>query len=189
MPVMPGDGVAVMECVDWTDWQTGFWTTRSASGDPAPPLVRVYWSVSEDFIGNLLKDLTTTLEGIGLRYSLKCPVSSIGFARVDSLVLYLERSAWDVARKPLTGLARRHETNLRDSAPPLTLRVSRGVAFAEDPGGNESFGQSRCRALAAGVLAVLAEATPSMNQGVEILAQALRDAHLDPEHPWLNPVS
>ncbi len=35
VPVMPGDGVAVTACVDWTDWQAGFWTTRPAAGEPA----------------------------------------------------------------------------------------------------------------------------------------------------------
>lgn len=188
MPVMPGDGVAVMECVDWIDWPTGFWTTRSAAGEPTPPLIRLYWSVSEAYVGSILNNLTTALEGLGLRYSLKCPVSSVDFARVDPLVVYLERSAWEVAQNTVTELARDSEAYFRESSPPLTLRIARGVAFAEDPGANESFGQSRCRALAAGVIALLGESRRSVDRGIEILTQALEDANIDPECPWLNSV-
>jgi hypothetical protein len=188
VPVMPGDGIVVMECVDWIDRQTGFWFTRSPLGDPDAPLVRVYWSVSEHDIAWILRDLAVALESLGVRYSLKCPVRSADFVRVDTLVLYLERSAWENAESAIEELAHRCEPRLRESSPPLTRRIARGVAFAEDPGPKESFGQSRCRALAPGLLALL-EGSPSRSRGIEILVQALRDAGIDPERPWMNAVS
>jgi hypothetical protein len=189
VPVMPGDAIVVMECVDWIDWQTGFWFTRSAMGDPDAPLVRLYWSVGEHDIALILRDLGAALESLGVRYSLKCPVRSTDFARVDTLVLYLERSAWEKAEGAIEELAQRCEPRLRKSSPPLTRRIARGVAFAEDPGPKESFGQSRCRALAPGLLTLLLEGSPSRIRGIEILVQALRDAAIDPERPWMNTVS
>jgi hypothetical protein len=155
VPVMPGDGVAVMECVDWVDWHAGFWTTRSAAGEPAAPLVRVYWSVSEARAAAIIRRVAGSLDDLQVRYSMKCPVRSADFARVDSLVVYLERPDWSTIRKTVLEIARRSRADLRPSSPPLTQSIAAGVSCADDPGPSESFGQSRCRALAAGVLDLL----------------------------------
>ena len=188
VPVMPGDEVAVIECVDWTDWPTGFWTTRSVSGPPQARMIRLYWSVDEEQICHVLRELTARLEALQLRYSLKCPIRSVDFARVDSLVVYLERTAWLGARDEVAGLAHRLQPLLRHSSPPLTQPIASGVAFAEDPGNNESFGQSRCRILAVGLNTLLREDPLTIPHGMEILTRAMEAANIDPERPWLNPV-
>ena len=185
VPVMPGDGLAVTERVDRVDEQSGFWTTRSADGEPAQPLVRLYWSVDADAAPAVLADVVSTLEKCRIRYSLKCPSRAADFTRSDSLVLYLERAAWPSARLPLTAAARRSGPRLRTCSPPLTRRIAMGVSFAEDPGGDESYGQSRCRALAPGVLRMLSEGRPAGNRALDYLLAALRQARIDPEQPWL----
>jgi hypothetical protein len=188
VPVMPGDAVVVTGCVDHVDAQTGFWASRSAAGEPVAPLIRLYWAAREEQVGHMLRDLTQTLERLAVRFSLKCPIRSEDFARVDPLVVYLERSAWDMGRDSLIDLAQRSEARLRAATPPLTLKLASGVAFAEDPGEAESFGQSRCRALATGVSALLADPDPPLDRGLSLLGQALRAARIDPNRPWLNAV-
>jgi hypothetical protein len=74
---------------------------------------------------------------------------------------------------------------LRDATPPLTKKIAQGVAFAEDPGNDQSFGQNRCRALAPGVLALLQSQRPTVSSRLETLTQALRSARIDPVQPWL----
>jgi hypothetical protein len=66
------------------------------------------------------------------------------------------------------------------------LKIAPGVAFAEDPGANESFGQNRCAALASGVLALLGGEPSSDVGGISVLKEALRVSGIDPERSWLN---
>jgi hypothetical protein len=75
---------------------------------------------------------------------------------------------------------------LRAQLPPLTLALAPGLAFAEDPGTQQSFGESRCRALAPGVLSVLRDKAFSTEAALHSLIDALRAAGIDPEQPWLN---
>jgi hypothetical protein len=186
MPVMPGDRIAVTDCIDWLDAQTGFWCAQSLGREPSPPLSRVYWSVNHDQVGAVLADLAATLDVVEIRYSLKCPAYAAGFARVDSLVLYLEREGWPVASSLVAAVAARLGCALRDSIPPLTLKIAPGLAFAEDPGDGKSFGESRCDALAAGIAALTSSDTPEEGSGVSILARSLDAAGIDPAQPWLN---
>ncbi|MGI8671264.1 MAG: T3SS effector HopA1 family protein [Luteitalea sp.] len=186
VPVRPGDAVAISECIDWVDGDSGFWATRSVQGEPSPPWLRVYWSVSVRDIARVLTDVTTTLERLNLRYSLKCPVRSAAFGRVDALIVYLERADWIGARDAITVLARDLEPRLRPWCPPLTLRLAHGVACADDPGGGLSFGQSRCRMLAVAVHALVDQPTASADAGIEVCLRALSDARVDPERPWLH---
>jgi hypothetical protein len=81
----------------------------------------------------------------------------------------------------------RSAAQLRDARPPLTRPVARGVGFAEDPGRGISFGQSRCEALAAGVLALLDGDPRSPAHRSAALLDALRRSGIDPGRPWLNP--
>jgi hypothetical protein len=146
MPVMPGDSIAVTASVDWVDDNTGFWCVQPLDRQPAPPLVRVYWSVNHDSACGVLAAVTEALDGRGLRYLLKCPAEATGFARVDSLIIYLERDKWPDAASSVGAVAEGLGSALRASAPSLTLKIAPGLAFAEDPGNGKSFGESRCAA-------------------------------------------
>jgi hypothetical protein len=183
LPVAPGDGIAVMDCLDWIDRETGFWATRSKHGEPKSPLLRLYLSPTVDTVCPVLTRLTTLLDSRRLRYSLKCPFRPADFERVDSLVVYLERAASiEVRRLPATLAGRR--PLLRQSTPPLTRRIGPGIAVADEAGPGESFGQNRCRALAAGIADSVAEnRTQTIRAGD--LAAALRRQQIDPRKPWI----
>jgi len=70
----------------------------------------------------------------------------------------------------------------------LTKKIAQGVAFAEDPGTEESFGENRCRALAPGVLTLLQDKRSSPDDGLDILTESLRTAGIDPMQPWIDAV-
>lgn len=188
VPVAPGEAVSVTACIDWVDPATGFWFQRAAAGAPSAPLVRLYWNVDWDRVGLVLHELTRTLDASGAPYLLKCPCWAGAYGRVDSLVVYLERSSWTGLQPEILATAGRTRDHLRASAPPLTLRLAHGVGFAEDPGSgaNESYGESRCRALAPAVMNLLRKRPPSLADGVTRLADALMEAGIDPQHPWTN---
>jgi hypothetical protein len=185
-PVVPGDNVAVMKRVEWVDERSTFWVTQSDAGPPLDPLVRVYWSVGHDRIGWVLREVVPELDKLDAKYSLKCPSQAAEYARVDSLVVYLEASAWPRCRTRIKKLGRRLSSHLRTAVPPLTLTIAPGVAFAEDGPHTQSFGQSRCMALVPGVLAVLDRHPRSRKQGLSLLAKSLRRNGIDPAKPWLS---
>jgi hypothetical protein len=186
---MPGDAVAVTRRLDWVDRPSGFWTAHSPAGKPEHGLVRLYWSVGAQNAGAVLHRLTTTLDASGARYMLKCPARAAGYDRVDTLVLYLDRERWPRVRPAMVRVARASHALLRSATPPLTQVLAPGLAFAEDPGRDESFGQSRCRALASGALALAAARPPRADDGVPFLTDALRSAAIDPDRPWLSAAS
>jgi hypothetical protein len=187
MPVSPGDAIAVTQLVEWMDEATGFWCARSWGDTLTGPLVRVYWSVRSDQAGFVLSDVTDSLDGLQLRYSLKCPALASGYARVDSFVVYLEAETWKSASHALKAVAKRARSHLRSATPPLTKRIAYGMAFAEDPGDSLSFGESRCRALAPGALSLLGADGPPRHERLAILSMSLQTAGIDVKRPWLNP--
>lgn len=184
LPVAPGDHIAVSELIAWLDEPTGFWCTRSWLGEPDKPLMRLYVSLRVDQVGYGLMEATRSLDELKLRYSLKCSAFAAGYRRVDSLIIYLEAASWSGAAVALRAMARRLADLTRDATPPLTKRLAKGVALAEDDGTEASFGQSRCQALAPGVLALLQRAPASLTGGVATLARALMAAGIDPAQPW-----
>ncbi len=186
LPPAPGDSLAVNELLDWVDERTQFWFAQSLVGEPSHPLVRTYWSVGVDQVGFVVREVTSAIDAVGLRYTLKCPIRAAEFARVDSLVVYMEKELWPNAEPVVKALADEIGGRLRTTRPPLTLQIAPGLAFAEDPGHGESFGESRCRALAPGVLSMLREGPPSRTAGIAQLASALEAAGIDPMRPWRN---
>jgi hypothetical protein len=188
LPVAPGDHIAVTELLEWIDEPTGFWCARSWIDEPQKPLVRVYFSVRADQIGFVLMEATETLDSMKLPYSLKCPAFAWAYSRVDSLIVYLEAGSWPRAVAEITAMARRARNHLRNATPPLTKKITQGVAFAEDSGTGESFGENRCRALAPGVLALLQGQWSSLDDRLDNLIETLRAAGIDPARPWLDVV-
>lgn len=188
MPVAPGDHLAVTEMLEWIDDPTGFWCARSWSGEPQGPLVRVYFSARYDQVGFVLMDATATLDRLRISYSLKCSAFASVYSRVDSLIVYLEAGSWPQIAVEIKALAGRLKAHLRNATPPLTKKVAQGVAFAEDLGISESFGENRCKALASGVLALFQDHTSSTDEGLDILTQSLRTAGIDPVRPWVDGV-
>lgn len=188
MPVAPGDHLAVTEMMEWIDAPTGFWCARSWSGEPQGPLVRIYFSARYDQVGFVLMDATATLDRLGISYSLKCSTFASVYSRVDSLIVYLEADSWPRLAVEIKALGSRLKPHLRNSTPPLTKKLAQGIAFAEDLGMSESFGENRCKALASGVLALLQDHPSSTDEGLDILIQSLRTAGIDTVRPWVDGV-
>ncbi len=182
----PGDGLAVCTLLDWVDDRTGFWHMQSRAGEPTKPLMRVYWNVDWPHAGHVLKCITEALDGQGIRYALKCPFRALDYRRIDAVVVYVERAMWEDAKPAIVRVAGAIEHWLRSPIPPLTRAIGPGAAWSEDPGGTLSFGESRCRALAPAVRALVTDgAAWTESDGLQVLLQSLRDARIDPRQPWL----
>lgn len=184
VPAAPGDGLAVLDRLAWVDAPTGFWGARTLAAEPAHPQRRVYLSVAWHQVGAVLAQLVPTLDASGRAWSLKCPSRALGFARVDALVVYVAKDDWQIFEPLLRGLAARIAASMRSSVPPLTLAIGRGMSVADSPGQLHSFGQSRCLALAEGVLTLIARRHLKPSSAVEVLKRSLSSHGVDPSRPW-----
>lgn len=184
VPPAPGELLEIVRRHDWTDPQTGFWCAQSPDAPPEPPVNRAYLDVSASTAAQVLHEVTARLEREGLRHSLKCPAVAEGYARVDSLVVYYERAC---EKRVLALLTDAHDTIgslLRAPVPPLTQRLAPGLAHAEEPKSGGSFGQSRCHALAGGLVDALRRAA-TREELLASLLEGLNAAGIDPGRPWL----
>ena len=132
----------------------------------------------------MLRRLVPVLDAADKR-SLKCPSRRLKVARVDSLIVYVAQADWPVFEPLVRALAPQLAAYLRDGVPPLTLPIARGVAVSDSPVHTQSFGQSRCVALAAGVRNLVARARIRTSEAVALLKQSLRARAIDPTRPWL----
>jgi len=186
MPVMPGDRIAVSGLIAWVDDKTGFWCAQSPYGEPRHPLVRLYLSVSNQQVGFVLNAVTAALNTQKFKYLLKCPSQEANYTRVDSLIYYIEGKDWERIEQFSLEIAEKIQPYLRESTPPLTLKVAPGIALAEDPGNNLSYGQKQCRALASGILKLIDEKLPVNSDPIAILMAALQSKNTNPTSPWRN---
>lgn len=186
VPVRIGDALGVTLRHDAGVPQDGWWLTWASAG-PAPNhgMLRLYWNCGLHAVAPLVRAITTALENRGVAYTLKCPSSAALFGRCDGVVLYLGHQAWRDARGALRQVHEDVADQLRTRTPPLTLRLGRGVALAEDPGNGSSFGQTRARAVADGVLAVLAARLLDSRQVIDTLADRLEAHGIRPAWPYL----
>jgi hypothetical protein len=70
---------------------------------------------------------------------------------------------------------------LASTVPALTLEIARGAALAQNPADGRSFGVHRCSVVAA---TVLANRQHHHREVIERTFIALRDAGVDPQHPY-----
>ena len=178
LPPVPGTAVRVTARRDHAD-PGGFWFTFGGDWDEtAPPVgvVRYYWNAPTPALPALVGAITSALQGAGVSYGLKA-VSVPGAVRPDSAVLYVRRAAAGSLRPVLMAVHRQVAGLLAESTPPLALRLRPGLAVAEDPETGESFGQHRCRLVAAGL---------DQERTVEAAVAGLVAGGVDPARPHLN---
>lgn len=123
-----------------------------ASAAEEGDLARLYFNVAAEQAPALLNLLTLGLNRYFIPFQLKCPSAPALYDRVDTLVLYPPRRylplVLDVLEEAVDVLA----PLLRPGEPLFTRRLLPGLGGTDDPGTGESFGQSRCRLLAAGII-------------------------------------
>jgi hypothetical protein len=147
-------------------------------------LVRFYWNVDRDRAPSLLRGLTSALNGFEVPFRLKCPSHRGGYFRCDTMVLYLSRRHARIGFERIAPLAGAMSDGLRDDTPLFTLRLARGLAFAEDPGNHESFGTNRARLFAEGLWKGHVEGAGSDEARLSVVAGHFAANGVDLSMPW-----
>lgn len=128
-----------------------FGETPASAADEGE-LARLYFNVAAEQAPALLHLLTLGLNRYFIPFSLKCPSSPALYERVDTLVLYPPRRYLPLVLEVLGEAVSVLSRLLRPGEPLFTRQLLPGLGGADDPGTGDSFGQSRCRQVAAGII-------------------------------------
>jgi hypothetical protein len=159
-------------------------------GDPAQAaLVRLYWHLTPAAAIRYIREATGRLNGAGIPFQTKVVSNPRHYDRRDSGVLYLRRVDFDRAAPALKEIYQTVRDGLLPEVPLFTKRLAPGLGLAEDPGNGMSFGQSRCRKAAQGLLQGYEQGLTDSDQRLAAVAAAFRAEGIDPEYPYLEPGS
>ena len=125
--------------------------------------------------------LPFTLKVAGLPDAYEC--------RDDTVILFVERDDYRRASEILVAEATRSGITPRPPIPAFTRRLASGVSVADDPHGTESFGESRCRLLAAGILRAHEAGATTFESRLREVENAFLSAGMSFDRPHLEPGS
>jgi hypothetical protein len=191
---------------------TGFYHVTGAAGPATTEaLMRIYLNVRPAHAPTTVQRVVAGLNEAGIRFTLKIVNSRRHLRRRDNTVVYLAERDLDAAlvtvqEVTLQGGAARGSTAqgaaapaqpaLNPETPLFTRKIAAGISVAAEglaPGRlaadkrNWSFGESRCKFLARGLLLHAVGGCPGGCDMAEVLRDAFRRAGLDPERPYERP--
>lgn len=153
-------------------------------------ILRFYWNITAEGAPELVAALTEALNTAAVPFEFKVRHTDQPWPRrADPAVLYLSAPHAEAAWPLLEDVRARVGPWLRPAAPALTLRLGRGLAAAEDPGHDTSFGMHRSRLIARGLVAAHRAGHDELPRRVGAVADAFGEAGLSLRAPYLNPDS
>jgi hypothetical protein len=170
-----GDTVAVRLPADLPALSPGFYMARGERGFPPQrprSLDRFYLNLRREGAAPFVRETTRRLNRARLPFLAKVVDEPSGFDRRDAAVLFFDRRDRARALEAVHELVHALAPFLDAGTPAMTQRFGPGVAFAEDPGGAESFGSHRC-------LLIADAAVTAFERGLERL-----DDRLDLVREW-----
>jgi hypothetical protein len=157
--------------------------------DEAGPVVRYYWHLTREAAVPFMAAATQLLNLAEVPFRLKVVVDPGAYRRADAGVLYVNRR-YD--RRLGDAIVRIHQcvaSGLRREVPMLTKQVAHGLGLADDPRGSLSFGQHRCKLVAAALWRSFVNGEFERDRRAATLAAVFCEAGLDFVHPYLEPGS
>ena len=116
--------------------------------DPGTVPVRLYWHVAAAGAEPFIHAVTRRCNEAGIGGSLKVLNDRSRYDRCDSAVVYLSIEDVSTHLDVISAIHVELTSHLLPETPAMTLRLAKGLAIAQDPGGGVSFGQHRSRLIA-----------------------------------------
>jgi hypothetical protein len=152
--------------------------------------VRVYFNLSPAGAAPLVAACTRSLNDAHVPFSLKVLDHPTGYIRCDAAVLYVTRDDFGRARGLLPAIASACAPHLRAEPPGFTKVLASGVSIGEHrPALGASFGASRCRLVAEGIVAAYERGEGRLSDRIEAVARRFAHHGLDIDAPYLAPNS
>jgi len=189
MAPQPGTPIAVLLPREARHLQPGFYFVFGETvGEQHDEFanVRYYWNLQQEGAAELVRLLTAVLNKYQVPFKLKVVNHPRLLGRSDASVLYVGRRYYRIAAEIAFEVHEAVGQSLNDAVPLFTQRLRRGLAFAEDPGPQESFGMARCRLLAEGLSMAFQEGISGVDDRLERINRHFAQSGITLEHPHLN---
>ena len=157
-----------------------------ALAERGDPIVRFYWNLTGAGAPRFVEQGTRLLNGAGLAFRLKVVEDPGRFSRCDAGVLYVRKADYAEAVGHVAAVHRALARECKPATPPFTKRLAVGLALAEEPGSEDSFGMDRCRLVAEGLVAAEEAGARATEERVEVMANRFEQAGVSVETPFLN---
>jgi hypothetical protein len=185
----PGAPVSLRRPKEFPTRSPGFYVAvGDAEQAPSPGEIeiRVYFNATAAGAVPLVGMCTRLLNEAEVPFNLKVLDHPTGFARCDVAVLYLEDGAFARARESLSAIASACAPHLCSDLPAFAKPLARGVAVGEHRSSlGGSFGSSRCRLVAEGVVAAHECGADRLADRVEAVARRFAGQGLNIAVPYL----
>jgi hypothetical protein len=189
MAPQPGTPIAVFFPRESRNLQNGFYFVFGESlADQYDefPTIRFYWNITREGAVPLVQALTAALNKYQIPFRFKILNHPAMLGRSDAAILYLGRRYYRAAAEICRETHDRIADLLDEQVPLFTLPLAKGLAFAEDPGTQESFGMMRCRLLAESLCLAFSEGRTTHADRLERVRQHFTASGISLEQPFLN---
>ena len=157
--------------------------------DEEQVLVRLYWNLSAKGTAVFIRGATRALNAAGLFFRLKALNDPRSYNRCDAAVMYFRKSQHSAVMERMAWMYPEVAGYLKPKTPMFTKVIAPGVGLAEDPGGNESFGQHRCGILADGMIRAYERGARAIGERLDIVTECYGSSGIQLDEPYLNPSS
>jgi hypothetical protein len=183
-----GDKVHVYRKKEDTKTQPAFYY---ANGNvPLPQdasFTRFYFNIKPEGATVLIQHLTSLLNYYQIPFSFKCLNNPKNYVRTDSAVLYLDKLNTPLVYILLGSFVDSLKEYLNNDIPLFALKLWDGIGFAEDPSNGDSFGMSRSRLIAKGLLESFKKGDENDTQRVKTVEDYLTQSGYDIPKFHINP--
>lgn len=150
-------------------------------------LLRFYFHAPSELAPELVSYLSGALNRRLVPFRMKTLSEPGLYTRTDAMVLYLAKRYYDVTVRLIREMPDSLATRLRPSTPLFTWPLQPGVGIAENPGNGESFGLSRCRLMAEGIVEGWRQGRITTEDRMNSIAARFTQEGFDLDSPYLNP--
>jgi hypothetical protein len=148
-------------------------------------LVRLYFHCAAEGAILLMNELTVALNRFFIPFQLKAPAAPTLYRRTDTVVLYIGARYFTITARVVSQL--RDAVPLEAAVPLFTKRLWPGIGVAVDPVSGASFGISRCRLAAEGIVDAWREGSQEIGARFTAVAARFAAAGLSLAQPYLGP--
>ncbi|PHN00831.1 T3SS effector HopA1 family protein [Flavilitoribacter nigricans] len=151
--------------------------------------VRLYFNLRAESAHQLIAYLSENLNHWQVPFQFKCLQHPHMYDRRDAGVLYFGKQYFSIVMEVIAAGWSTLKNYLKEEVPLFTRKLTGGISFAESPvDTSESFGTSRCKIIAQGIVAAWKQ-EQSKESWLNYILRHIEDNYLRLEAMYLNPHS
>jgi HopA1 effector protein family len=190
-PLKEGTSVNIFLRKSNNEMEGGFYHVfgNTLTDDDARQIVRFYFHLKESGSPILINTLCSTLNEYQIPFHFKCLNTPAFYQRADAGVLYIDKRYHSIVADLIIQTYPSVSKHLNDTVPLFTLKLGRGIGFAENPlNPNDSFGTHRSRLISQSIIECF-EQEKSKSEWLKAIEMTFEKNRISLEKPYLNPFS